>query len=384
MNKKYDIPANMQIIIYAILLYIYIIMALNVLFSNRDRLFVISLYLGAYLTISAVRHVFVKKKNLRYILAIVELSLILSLVFIQHSEDTLFLLLVVSADLVTGFSYIFSVISSAVMYICFIVSNAASASFASSDDMISYVFSRIGVFVLVFLIMLFSKRQAIQSMKMKDLLGELREKSAKLEEMAIVKERNRIAGEIHDTVGHTLTAALISLEAGKMLIDRDNAKAKEKIEAARLQLKKGLEQVRSSVKAIREENMLLGFEESFKAVLKQMEKDMNISFVSRTELNIKPMPFQYHVLLRILQESVTNGIKHGGADKFTVELVNDEKNIHMRIHDNGAGSEKIIKGFGLANMEERVKELGGSIEFQSEPGNGFKTSVNIPLGNEVE
>jgi len=384
MNKKYDIPANMQIIIYAILLYIYIIMALNVLFSNRDRLFVISLYLGAYLTISAVRHVFVKKKNLRYILAIVELSLILSLVFIQHSEDTLFLLLVVSADLVTGFSYIFSVISSAVMYICFIVSNAASASFASSDDMISYVFSRIGVFVLVFLIMLFSKRQAIQSMKMKDLLGELREKSAKLEEMAIVKERNRIAGEIHDTVGHTLTAALISLEAGKMLIDRDNAKAKEKIEAARLQLKKGLEQVRSSVKAIREGNMLLGFEESFKAVLKQMEKDMNISFVSRTELNIKPMPFQYHVLLRILQESVTNGIKHGGADKFTVELVNDEKNIHMRIHDNGAGSEKIIKGFGLANMEERVKELGGSIEFQSEPGNGFKTSVNIPLGNEVE
>jgi len=207
---------------------------------------------------------------------------------------------------------------------------------------------------------------------------QLMEANIRLNEMTIVEERNRIARDIHDTIGHGLTGTIMGLEMVQVLLDDDIDRAKEIISNLKDSSRENLVRVREVVNTLNpNENISKGLESieelicSFKA-----KSNVDIDFNIHGDV-IKTNPNTNIVLYRIIQEGLTNAIRHGHADKILIVLKYDKKFIELIIKDNGVGVDDINKGFGLKSMEDRVFSLGGTITFMSK--DGFSILANIPL-----
>ncbi len=223
----------------------------------------------------------------------------------------------------------------------------------------------------------------IKSKQLENTYLKLRETSEELEELTIVAERNRIAREIHDTVGHTLTTVLLELEAGGRLLSVDTQIAKEKIDLAKDQVRRGLQDIRESVRTLQSGKELLEFIPSLELLIEETKKhgEINIKY------DIKDLPkltsSQEKAIFRALQEGLTNGIRHGNSSAFVFILEYEAGIIKFMLQDNGKGNEIIVKGFGLSAMEARIKELGGVLMVSTAPGDGFQVSITIPVEGEI-
>lgn len=251
-------------------------------------------------------------------------------------------------------------------------------------------------FISVFIIMYIVKYEIKQREKLSSIMYELKiktkqlentyiklkETSEDLEEVTILKERNRIAREIHDTVGHTLTTVLLEMEAGERLINQNPDAAMEKIRLAKGQVRKGLSDIRESVNTLKSGNEITDFISSLKLLIDETKKHGGI-FIKDEISNLPPLsPSQEKMFYRALQEGLTNGIKHGRSTAFVFKLKQENGYIRFYLHDNGIGSENIIQGFGLTAMEERVKESGGIFSITTKPGEGFCIGISIPVGED--
>jgi signal transduction histidine kinase len=234
------------------------------------------------------------------------------------------------------------------------------------------------VFLLVFLAFYTLKKQLLANARLQDVLGTLKQQSLRLEEMGAVAERNRIAGEIHDTVGHTLTTAVISIEAGQKLMEADPIAAREKFALAGEQIKQGLSDIRGSVKMIQ-----TGGEEAFEpALLRLLEDirqntDMKVTLI--VELKTELLPIQQSILLRAVKECATNSLKHGGSTEADVLVQQYKDTVRLTFSDNGRGTSQIRYGFGLSTMAQRVQSIGGTLYADSSPGEGFSVNIAIPV-----
>lgn len=197
------------------------------------------------------------------------------------------------------------------------------------------------------------------------------EVSKEREQLAAAEERSRLARELHDTLAHTLTAVIVSLEAGKKIIGKEPVKALAEISKSQEQARKGLDEVRLTVKALRPadlENL------HFKTALKGLARDYHGSGVNiRYDLgeNHELPPSLQTTLYRIIQESITNSIRHGQASNITVRLQLDERNIQLEVEDDGRGCDNLIEGYGLQGIRERVAAFGGKVWFKNLKGGGF-------------
>ena len=198
------------------------------------------------------------------------------------------------------------------------------------------------------------------------------------------KERKRITREIHDIVGYTLTNQSMMLEASIILIDKDLLQLKKLIYHARDQVKEGMDEVRTTLHKLRsvEKMETLGT----KAVLHLANTFEEITGV-KTEVNLTNMPYSpgkniERILIRIIQEGMTNALRHGAANIIKIVLWKDEKKISISIHDNGTGAKKVNEGIGFKGIEERLKPFGGSIE-ASNTIDGFRLLVTIPFLKEI-
>ena len=220
----------------------------------------------------------------------------------------------------------------------------------------------------------------LRSKQLENAYQKLKDNSEELEELTIVKERNRIAREIHDTVGHTLTTVLLEMEAGERLIPVNREEAIEKLRLAKSQVRNGLQDIRESVKTLQSGKELMEFLPSLILLIEETKKHGGI-FI---KYDIKELPKLTHsqekAIYRALQEGLTNGIRHGKSTAFVFVLEYVNGSIRFMLHDNGTGTDSLVKGFGLGAMEERVKEAGGIIKTQTAPGEGFRISITIPVG----
>ncbi len=246
-------------------------------------------------------------------------------------------------------------------------------------------------FFMAFVVKLNDKRKNLRSStkllnEQKELLEKayknLRQSSLALEEMTILRERNRIAREIHDSVGHALTAVIVQIEAAKRLMDRDKDTAILKIEQAQEQIRIGLDCIRTSVRTLKEGNNVLDFSAAISALTKEAEAHTGIKVITNINTTNEINGKMQKIIYRALQEGLTNGIKHGNASVFNFSLSEYNFKIFFTLEDNGKGCEKIIPGFGLSAMKERVEELNGHFEITSTIGKGFK--ICFWFYNEVE
>lgn len=203
--------------------------------------------------------------------------------------------------------------------------------------------------------------------------------SKRVEELAQLEERNRISEEIHDTVGHRLTALLIQMEAGMRIMDYNPLKGRELLSESRDSLRESIDVLRETVKGMKPKE--------YKNFLSSIE-DMIGDFKKKTSINVSlsiqgnPMklyPGVETVLYRNLQEALTNSVKHGRAHNIEVILKYTESTVALKVTDDGIGSSEVIKGMGIAGMEERTGFVGGRINLLSDKG--FVMECIIPLND---
>ncbi|WP_291561161.1 MULTISPECIES: sensor histidine kinase [unclassified Clostridium] len=207
----------------------------------------------------------------------------------------------------------------------------------------------------------------------------LTEYSKRVENIAVLNERNRLAGEIHDTIGHSLTALIMELDICDKLIDKDIGKTKTELNKATELARYSLSEVRRSVRAIKpsDSESLAGIH-AIGELIKDFEKSSKIDIefkVSRNQYKLSPTVEV--TIYRAIQEALTNSAKHGKVDKVLIDLIFSSGKVILNIKDNGKGNGIFAKGVGLRTMEERVHSLGGQIKFLYD--NGFTVYIEIPL-----
>ena len=196
------------------------------------------------------------------------------------------------------------------------------------------------------------------------------------EKIAEDRERKRIAREIHDTLGHALTGISAGIDAVKVLVDIDTNRAKEQLNNVSVVVRDGIRDVRGSLNKMRpgalENNTL---KEALIKIIREYEAISNLEIHLRYEWdNIDLDIAKEDIVFRVIQESITNSVRHGHAKTIWIELLEEESYV-MTIRDDGVGFDELHYGYGLKQMQERLMIIGGSVRFENR--DGFYTHIEI-------
>jgi signal transduction histidine kinase len=205
--------------------------------------------------------------------------------------------------------------------------------------------------------------------------------SKQVEQMTTIRERNRISREIHDTVGHKMTALLVQLELSKALLKLDIQKAEETIHVCENLARDALQEIRLSVRTLhQEEEEHLPFIPAIRKLLADFYQTTALESAFQLSGDPAMVPSSLQpTIIRTIQESLTNAKRHGNANSFLLKMNCTDEAITMLTKDNGQGVQSIEPGFGLINMKERIEEHGGTVFFESIVGEGFQMNVHFPL-----
>lgn len=201
-------------------------------------------------------------------------------------------------------------------------------------------------------------------------------------EVTALEERQRIAKEIHDTAGHSITTVIMQTESAKRIIESNPDEAKSKIVAANLQARHALEELRDSVHLLSGRTEKQTLKTSLESIINESTDGTGIVIRSSVD-DVAVSSAKYRFLCNSLKEGISNGLRHGGATAFWFELKVTDK-IEFLLSDNGEGMDEAFLqlGFGLTTMQERAKALGGTAEIKTEKGEGFELCLTLPLDKE--
>ena len=197
--------------------------------------------------------------------------------------------------------------------------------------------------------------------------------------MAETRERNRLAREIHDTLGHALTGITAGLDACMVTLESAPEFTRTQLVRIRDTAQKGITDVRRSMKKLRPDAMeKMPFQEAIAA----MTSDYAEASGMEITLDVQKWPAdlredQEDVIYRVLQESLTNAHRHGQARHVCITIGENGGILSICIADDGVGCAEVTPGFGLRHMQERLYLLHGTAKYRS--GDGFTVDVTIPL-----
>jgi len=204
-------------------------------------------------------------------------------------------------------------------------------------------------------------------------------------ELAAAQERNRIARNIHDSLGHALTALNMQLQAAvELWKQKDTDRVGGFLEQAQTLGIDAMREVRQVVGAMREEEAQP--KQEFATAIETLVHDFQDSTQISVELKMDvstavPASISY-TLYRIVQEALTNIYKHAHPRRVEIEIASRSNAVQVHVTDDGCGfdrNESSRSGFGLKGMKERVGVLGGRLEVVAEPGKGCRVFVEMPL-----
>lgn len=290
-----------------------------------------------------------KNNMTKYILGIVVLCITIASVFYSHMENRLINLVIIG---------IFSILLS---YIARLYSTKIEAQ---------KLYDRLRV----------SENKLVEAN------SELEEYINSIEEITVLKERNRISREIHDSVGHALSTAIIQLSAMEAIADKEKSMLKDMISNLKIFINESFQDVKRAVRELKpdEYNNYQGILR-IQEVCKNFEKMTGVTVklnISKGNWNLSTK--QVSELYRITQECLSNSLRHGNASMIRIMMNFTEDEFIISFNDNGKGTDKIIEsGVGLKSIKERSTELNGTSYFKSNIGKGFFVKIIIPKEVEV-
>ena len=252
-----------------------------------------------------------------------------------------------------------------------------------------FVSINIILFVLYLVLLVQSKHQekeriASLNKQLGDANKRLRAYAIEAERMAETRERNRLAREIHDTLGHALTGIAAGLDACIILVDAAPEAAKKQLAKIRETARRGITDVRRSVKKLRPDDLE-------KLPLRHAIARMVAEFAESSNMKIKVVALGWpdnlredeeEVIYRVVQEGITNANQHGHATEAIVTIGTEPGRYYIIIADNGIGCSEVDPGFGLRHMKERLGLLHGRLRYWSD--NGFTLEATIPAEKKQE
>ena len=239
-------------------------------------------------------------------------------------------------------------------------------------------------FVLAFVLLLVGAVLAEHESRTKLITAHrrLRDYALQIENQAILQERNRIAREIHDSVGHYLTAQSIQLENTALFLTQEPDKAANHLAKARKLGKEALANIRASVATLRKNPLQeRSLETILEGLIAEFKLNTNITITSKIDLVSSLATEVTTAVYRIVQEALTNITKHSQATMVELYLQEIAGKIQLSVKDNGCGFNPTenTTGFGLQGMQERTEALNGSFMVISKYGQGCQIEVGIPL-----
>lgn len=254
-------------------------------------------------------------------------------------------------------------------------------AFILKENLLDLIMIFIGMFF--YCVALFTFRALRKEKRKVEKLNEELEKSynllkaqaERIEELTITKERNRVARELHDNLGHGLIALNMNLDVAEKTIDRDMEKAKELILKSQKLVKESMDNLRKAVYALKEEK-----HERFTKSIEEMAENIESTGKVKVILNINDKseslsPEYKEILYFTIKEALTNSIKHGKADEIRIDL-SLEENVKLIIKDNGIGCKNLVKGNGILGLESRIKDYNGKMSFIT--NDGFMIELSLP------
>ena len=217
---------------------------------------------------------------------------------------------------------------------------------------------------------------ALNQLKARDELrrvnSELRATQSLLAENTRIAERVRIARELHDLIGHHLTALSLNLEVATHTAE---GKAREHVQRAGSIARLLLSDVREVVSDMRHEDRV-DLREAIRELASGVPEPA-IHLDIPDELSLTD-PKRAQILLRCAQEVITNAVRHAGARNLWIRLAADDDGLRLEAHDDGRGAIELLPGNGLTGMRERIKELDGRLEISTRQNSGFRISAWMP------
>ncbi|WP_114378924.1 sensor histidine kinase [Paenibacillus prosopidis] len=221
---------------------------------------------------------------------------------------------------------------------------------------------------------------AVQAVRLTDELRRSRERLVSARE----EERRRLRRDLHDGLGSGLASMMLRLDEVMTICEREPERTKQTLLTVQSQMREAVADIRRLVYALRPPALdEFGLAFAVKELAHQMEEGsmrvVHEGFDRRLKLNAAAEVAIY----RIVQEALTNAVKHSGASLCKISLLPGEGGLHLEVADNGRGLPGAKRnGIGIGSMHERAEELGGSCSLSSVPGKGVRLNVFIPIDQE--
>ncbi len=238
--------------------------------------------------------------------------------------------------------------------------------------------------ILILIVAIFAQHNKLEKEK-KDILykellyahKQLKEYTDEVRRLSVVEERNRIARDIHDSLGHNMTALIMQLQMAEHFIKSDFPKSQELLANSIKTAKDSLSGIREVVETLRGAKTSLTSEKALKVLAEEFSEktgtEIKLNIHGKLINKSKADESMYY----ILQEGLTNAVRHGNAANIWVDLDYTDSSVKFSIKDNGKGAKKLVEGFGIKGIRERVKAFNGNVEFKSD--NGFEITGIIYL-----
>jgi signal transduction histidine kinase len=273
-----------------------------------------------------------------------------------------------------------SIVIIALSYLVFIFIKAVRLyEDINAEETTIYVFSTFVLATMFLLAFASLKQQVKQNRTLQNLVDQLNEQARTIEQMAAREERSRMAADIHDHVGHTLTTAIIQLEGLSKQLEDDTLLSS--VELAKRQVKNGLDQIRVLVRGV-DIDLRRPFHDNLNDLLMETRRTTGLIIHEDIEAKIDLIPIQQKVLLSSIKEFITNSVKHGGASEISVLITSHNGFLECTLSNNGTTDEDITYGFGLTQMDKVIQSIGGMMTVSSTKDLGFILYYKIPLGGE--
>lgn len=232
-----------------------------------------------------------------------------------------------------------------------------------------FEFLMFSMFLFFYITSIFSYKGLILEKKRVEKLNK------EIEELTITKERNRLAQEIHDNLGHSLVALNMNLDVMSNVLDKDMGKTKELVEKCQGLTRDSMDSLRKAVYALRDEDISQGLIKSIEKLVSSIGDGSKVNINFNIDEKIENYSPEYkNIIYTTIKESITNSIKHGECSEIEIDIKVEDK-IYLTIKDNGIGCGEIVNGNGLKGIEERISKVGGQIEYTTKKGEGFGMEV---------